>query len=65
MTSFLYNIDSEIINKNQSKLDLQRVTIYVLSSIKGYENIVDEVSDAWNDFISIPERVKKCVLETG
>ena len=29
MTSFLYNIDSEIINKNQFKLDLQRVTIYV------------------------------------
>ena len=26
---------------------------------KGYDNIVDEVSDAWNDFISIPERVKK------
>jgi len=29
VTSFLYNIDIEIVNKNQSKLDLQRVTIYV------------------------------------
>jgi len=29
VTSFLYDIDSEIVNKNQSKLDLQRVTIYV------------------------------------
>ena len=27
-------------------------------SFKGYENIVDEVSNAWNDFISLPERVK-------
>jgi len=25
----------------------------------GYEEIVDEVSKAWNQFISIPDRVKK------
>ncbi len=28
-------------------------------SFKGYENIVDEVSNAWNQFRSLPERVKK------
>jgi len=27
-------------------------------SFKGYESIVDEVSKAWNDFVSIPLRVK-------
>jgi len=25
---------------------------------RGYENIVDEVCKAWNDFVSIPERVR-------
>jgi len=30
---FLYDIDREIINKNKSKLDLQRVTIYVHVSL--------------------------------
>lgn len=31
---------------------------------KGYEHIVDEVCKAWNDFISIPERVQKmCTRE--
>jgi len=27
-------------------------------SLKGYDNIVDEVCNAWNDFVSTPLRVK-------
>jgi len=27
-------------------------------SFKGYDNIVDEVCKAWNDFVSIPLRIK-------
>ena len=34
-------------------------------SFKGYDHIVDAISKAWNDFISLPERVKKCALGIG